>query len=468
MLYSGDQHERQSKKIFPGRRIFRRRLFKFDRNSARRNAKRPERSPRHRARPPPQPLQWQKRTAAAAEVSRSLPPHARARPEESPARNGRRRESLQAHRRAREMQNRALQNHRRLGLQRLLPRPHHPSPARRTRPHHFRKPPARIHVHPLARPRSSHRPGRRPVAHAKAHRPRRKIHLRIHRPSGRHFLLPLPRRHARNDGHDRLLRRASGTRLQTPRRSRFRRHPARVGRPPKQHRPQHFRHGIQLAHLQRRLRSRHHPDDCAPRQPRPPPHHQHGHGPSPYPSPRQSIRHHRNRRRPRPRIHLVSDEHRSSRRSASPRRRVRRQISRRVDGPLPSPAPHDEQHDGSSPRSRHRNRQYHRRKSPRANGNARQQRPLRTCPPLPHRRKRQHRPRLPARRLHGNGHGRRRSKTRNPRPPAQLERRHDGHDDRNPRPPRPRLRRNDAPNKNRRHARTKGADPCFIIPSSLP
>ena len=86
---------------------------------------------------------------------------------------------------------------------------------------------------------------------------------------------------------------------------------AGVGRPPEQHRPQQRRHGVQLAHLQRRLRPRDHADDRAPRQPRSPAPRKSRYGSSPDPSARPPVRANRHRRRPRSRIDLVSDEHRA-------------------------------------------------------------------------------------------------------------------------------------------------------------
>ena len=51
---------------------------------------------------------------------------------------------------------------------------------------------------------------------------RRKIHLRVHRPSGRHVLLSRAQRHAGNDGADRIVHRPSRKTVQAARRSRLR------------------------------------------------------------------------------------------------------------------------------------------------------------------------------------------------------------------------------------------------------
>ena len=89
-------------------------------------------------------------------------------------------------------QDRSLQDHRRLGLQRQLPRPYDPDQPGRPRAHHRRKRSSGKHFHALARTGSPHRPGRRPVDQPETHSSRRLLHLRIHSPSGRHFLLPRP------------------------------------------------------------------------------------------------------------------------------------------------------------------------------------------------------------------------------------------------------------------------------------
>ncbi len=361
-----------------------------------------------------------KRTACASCARRrhfSRPARHHARRARSPVRTRRQRQSLPSHERSRETQNRAIQNHRRLGLQRQLPRPDDPDQSRRSRPRHLRKSPARIHDRPLARTRNSDRTRRRPVDQPKTDSARRKIHLRIHGPSGRNIFLSRAQRDAGNARPDRSLHRASRKTLQTARRSRLRHRSARVGGASEQLRSEQRRHGIQLAHLQRRFRSRDHADDRAPRQPRPSAHRESRHGSPSDPSARQSIRADRHRRRPRAGIKLVSDEHRSRRRRASARRRVRREVSRLVDGSLPSSPSHDEQHDGSASRSSDHHRRADRSASAQPNDDARKNRRLRTRPPLADRRRRRKRKRLPAGRLHGNGNGFRRRETRNARPP---------------------------------------------------
>src|SRR5216683_3176870 len=215
-----------------------------------------------------------------------------------------------------------------------------------------------------------------------------------------------------------------------------------MGGPPRQHRAQHRSHGVQLAHVQRRLRSRDYSDTGAPRQPRALAHRQPRNGPSSHSPARQPVRRYRHGRRPRARIHLVSDEHRARRRRASARHRIRRQISRRLDGALPPATPHDEQHDGPAPRSPGRNRRPDRRQGLDPDADARQRRGLRARSPLAHRRERRRSEGFPARCLHGNGHGHRRREAGNLRPSAKLERRNDGHDDLDSRAAGPRIRRN--------------------------
>src|SRR6266849_2305796 len=215
-----------------------------------------------------------------------------------------------------------------------------------------------------------------------------------------------------------------------------------MGGPPRQHRAQHRGHGVQLADVQRRLRPRDYSDAGAPRQPRALAHRQPRHG-SPSHSPaRQPVRRYRHGRRPRARIHLVSDEHRARRCRAGARHRIRRQVSRRLDGALPPATPHDEQHDGPASRSPDRDRRPGRSQGPEPDANARQRRGLRARSPLAHRGERQPSEGLPARRLHGNGHGHRRRQAGNLRPPRELERRNDGHDDPDSRAAGPRIRRN--------------------------
>src|ERR1700689_114710 len=274
---------------------------------------------------------------------------------------------------------------------------------------------------------------------------RRKIYLRIHGSSGRHVLLSRAQRNAGNARPDRSLLRASRKALQTARRSRLRDRSARVGGSSKQLRSQQRRHGIQLAHLQRCFPPSKPPDDRAPRQPRSSAHRESRHGSPPDPPSRQSICANRHGRRPGTGIKLVSDEHRSRRRRAGASRRIRREVSWLVDGPLPSSPSHDEQHDGFASRSSDHHRGADRSASPQPNDDARNNRGVRTCPPLPNRRRRRKRKRLPTRRLHGNGNGFRRRQTRNARPPRQLVRRNDGYDDASPRPPRRPIQRNRPP-----------------------
>src|SRR6266852_3402143 len=181
-----------------------------------------------------------------------------------------------------------------------------------------------------------------------------------------------------------------------------------MGRPPRQHRAEHRGHGVQLADVQRRLRPRDYSDAGAPRQPRAAAHRQPRHG-SPSHSPaRQPVRRYRHGRRPRARIHLVSDE----------------------------------QRDGPASRSPDRDRRPDRSQGPEPDANARQRRGLRARSPLAYRRERQRSEGLPARRVHGNGHGHRRRQAGNLRPPRELERRNDGHDDPDSRAAGPRIRRN--------------------------
>ena len=88
------------------------------------------------------------------------------------------------------------------------PGPDNPDQSGRPRPRHFRKSPARIHHRSLARPRNSHRAGRRPVDQPKTDPARRKIHIRIHGPSGRNILLSRAQRHAGNARPDRAFHRS--------------------------------------------------------------------------------------------------------------------------------------------------------------------------------------------------------------------------------------------------------------------
>ena len=137
---------------------------------------------------------------------------------------------------------------------------------------------------------------------------------------------------------------------------RFRNCAAGVGHSAEPGCSEYGQHGIQLAHLQRRRGTIHHPDDRPPRQSRADAHRKPGHGSPSDPSAWSSIRHHRHGRRPRTGKHLVPDQYCPGRRRASQGRGVRSEVPGRLDGPLPFAAPHDEQHVGpvARPANRHR------------------------------------------------------------------------------------------------------------------